>query len=396
MLPGEAERVLQGLFGPLPLDTFIDDVLERRFLHLKGDDNHRRRNLLGNNPAQVLLDAYATLSPAITHHAALPTGPAPTIEAMPDAEAFAGKIEALHDRGYTVRFPDVRPLTPALQEMMRALECVLHRPADAVVFWSRDDGKAPVHHDNTDLIVIQMVGRKRWFVSKEPSPLPNDWEPLPKLPPRLDNPEVLEVGPGDLLYLPRGTTHSVEAMADSIHLSLSFTPLTLREAIIACLDHLSDLDKPLRAGVAPRLAAQVRSGRLGHLPAQVREGVNRLGQICAADNFISDALQRHSARAVGDLEKLKYNNRSIALTPRTRVRRNPLAIAHLTSNGDKIDFAYPGGHRYVHRGAEKSIVFIAGATEFQVSDIPGEVGDDIRLALVEEFVSCGFLEVIEG
>ena len=396
MIPQEAERVLQRIFDPLPLDTFIDDVLEQRFLHLKGDASHPRRGLLGDDPAGVLLAAFETLSPVITHHAAAPTGPAPTIEAASDRRAFAGKIEALHASGYTVRLPQVRGLTPGLQQVMRALECLLHQPTDAVVFWSRDDGKAPVHHDNVDLIVIQIVGRKRWFVCREPSPLPNDWENIPKGPPRLDNPEVLEIGPGDLLYLPRGTTHCVEAMEDSIHLSVSFTPLTLREAIIACLDHLSDLQRPLRAGVAPRLAAQLRSGKFGALPHQVRTGVDRLHALCAADNFIGDALQRRSARVVGDLETLIRPTGPAPLTPRTRVRQNPLAVAHLTGDGDRIDFAYPGGHRYVHQGAEPGLVFIAATPEFRIAEIPGAVSDDVRLALAEEFVSCGFLEVIEG
>lgn len=396
MTPLDAERILQRIFDPLPLDTFLDDVLEHRFLHLRADAGHPRRSLLGVDPAQVLLDAYQALSPAITHHAAAPTGAAPAIEAAPDARAFGAKVEALHANGYTVRVPDVRALTPQLQTFMRALEGVLHRPVDAVVFWSRDDGKAPIHHDNTDLIVIQLVGRKRWFISKDPSPLPNDWETIPDGPARLDNPEVIEIGPGDLLYVPRGATHRVEAMEDSIHLSVSFKPLTLREAIIACLDHLSDLDRPLRAGVAPRLAAQVRTGQLGALPHMVRAGVGHLNAYCASDAFIADALQRRSTRVVSELEKLDRRPRAAALTPRTRVRHHPLAIAHLAGNGEKIDFAYPGGHRYVHVAAEPGLLFIAATPEFEIAEIPGVAGDDIRLALAEEFVSCGFLEVIEG
>ena len=396
MIPQEAEQILQGVFDPLSLDTFLDDVLERRFLHLASNGNHPRRKLLGDDPAATIVNAYKDLSPIITHHAAAPTGPAPKIEAATDRRAFARKIEALHANGYTVRVPEVRKLTPQLQQVMRATEGVLHRPVDAVVFWSREDGKAPIHHDNLDLIVIQMVGRKRWFLAPETASLPNDWDVIPKGTPRLDNPEVVEVGPGDLLYLPRGTTHRVEAMEDSIHLSVSFTPLTLRDAIIACLDHLSDMDRPLRAGVAPRLAAQLRSGRLGVLPHQVRAGVERLQALCAVDDFIGDALQRRSARTVGDLEKLKRPIRLAPMSPRTRLRQNPLAVAHLTGNGEKIDFAYPGGHRYVHQGAQESLVFIAATSEFRIGEIPGGVGDDVRLALAEEFVSCGFLEVIEG
>ncbi len=69
--------------------------------------------------------------------------------------------------------------------------------------------------------------------------------------------------------------------------------------------------------------------------------------------------------------------------------------AHLTATASTIDFAYPGGHLNIHRGAEPAVVFIARTPAFRVRDIPGELGDDVRLALVQRFVASGVLEVAE-
>jgi hypothetical protein len=71
-----------------------------------------------------------------------------------------------------------------------------------------------------------------------------------------------------------------------------------------------------------------------------------------------------------------------------------LAIAHLSGNERLIDFAYPGSHRYIHRGAEASVFFIAQTPEFNVHEVPGPIEDAVRLALVQEFVANGFLEVV--
>jgi hypothetical protein len=48
----------------------------------------------------------------------------------------------------------------------------------------------------------------------------------------------------------------------------------------------------------------------------------------------------------------------------------------------------------VHKGVEASMRFIANTTEFDLADIPGGFGDDIRVALVQRLVQVGFLHVV--
>ncbi len=212
---------------------------------------------------------------------------------------------------------------------------------------------------------------------------------------RIDNEQVVEVGPGDLLYLPRGTKHRVDALADSLHISIGFVPLTLREAITAALDHFSDLERGLRVSVGDRLSAAVSRDDFADIAAQVRQGVAALAQLCASDDFIAEAMQRRSSRAIGDLDKLPpAGYRPSQITAELRVRHNPLALCHLSANAEKIDFSHPGGHIYIHRGAEEGVRFIAATPEFQVRDVPGAYGDDVRFALVGRFLDSGFLQAV--
>jgi hypothetical protein len=44
---------------------------------------------------------------------------------------------------------------------------------------------------------------------------------------------------------------------------------------------------------------------------------------------------------------------------------------------------------------ESALLFIANTAEFRLKEIPGAMSDDMRVALAEKFVTCGFLEVIE-
>jgi hypothetical protein len=393
MLIEDAYNTLQRILDPMPLDGFLDQALGRRFVKVAGDTGAYRAGLLGPDPEQLMLSAYGAIAPHLGFHAAQPLGPPPVIEPVANPVAFKAKIESFQALGYTVRLPQPRGLSSGVDALLRALEVVLHKPATAEVFWSRGEAKAPVHHDDYDIIVIQLRGYKRWFISTDRSELPNAWETIPPGPPTLDRCDAVEVKPGDLLYLPRGTKHRVDALSDSIHLSVGFVPLTLREAIIAALDHLSDLDRPLRESVSDRLGSAVRNNDFKALSPKVRDGLARLLDRCRSDDFVAQAMQRRSSRAIKELRTPGAIGGGGAITANSLVRHDALAICHVMVSPDKIDFSHPGGHIYIHRGVEESVRYIADTREFRVGDIPGAIGDDVRLALVDKFVTSGFLQV---
>jgi hypothetical protein len=395
MLFQDAHGILQRILAPMNVDSFLDDTLGRRFVKIPGDAPGHRTTLLGDDPEGLVLSAFRDVAPHIGFHAAQPKGPPPKIEPVGDSRAFRAKIDAFHALGYTVRVPIPRRLAPRLDELLRSLEFIFHQPATAEVFWSRGDAKAPAHHDDYDLIVIQIKGRKQWFISTEPASLPNPWKSGPNPVPTMERHQEIGIAPGDLLYLPRGTDHRVDAIEPSLHLSIGFIPLTLREAIVAALDHLSDLDRTFRQTVGSRLAFSVRANNFKHLAPQIRDGLARVMNVCGSDDFIAEAMQRRSSRAIGDLKSAGKPEHRPRISPRTLVRHDPLAMSNLTAVRGQIDFSHPGGHVYIHLGVEPSVSFIAGTPQFRVGEIPPQsIGDDIRVALVEKFVSSGFLEVV--
>ena len=394
MIIPEALGIVQRAVAPMPMEEFLNESLSQSVVKIAGTGQEYRANLLGAEPERAILNAFAHLAPRIGYHAAAPLGPPPLIEPVAGADAFRAKIADFHARGYTVRLPWLNSISEELSRFVRALEFVLQQPVEAEAFWSRGGAEAPVHHDDYDIMAIQLMGHKRWFVSTKRSDLPNKWKTIPRAPERLDEHMIVELGPGDLLYVPRGTPHRVEAITDSLHLSIGFIPLTMREAIVAALDHLSDLDRTLRESVNGAFAVSVRDNDLRTLMPKIREGVARLLQLCRSDNFIAEALQRRSSRTIGDLEKLKSSPHHARISGETLIRHNPQAICHLMGNEEKIDFSFPGGHIYVHRGVEESLKFMAHTLEFRVRDVPGIVDDDIRYALVNKLVANGFLIVV--
>jgi hypothetical protein len=392
MLFPEAQRTLQQLLAPLTLDEFLDRTLSGGLQRIDGAGAAERIALLGPDPRAVLSGAFH-LAPKLTFHSANPSGPAPSLEGVADAEDFRALIEQFHARNYSVRFPELRPLWPQLDRLARALELLLHQPVTTSAFWSRGGMRAPVHYDDHDLIVVQLLGGKRWYVATS-SDLPNTWRGIPPEKVELGPHTSFDVRPGDVVYLPRGTLHSVTSDAESLHLSIGFTPLTLREAIIAALDQLSDVDQTLRTTVGGRLAYQLRGLGVERLAAPVLDGVERLRAACRTPGFLAAALQQRSSRVVATLAALPAPAPAPALGLDTELTHTEVAFCHLTASPDTIDFSHPGGHLYIHRGAEQGLLYMLNTPRFRVRDVPGDLADEVRLSLAAKLVQIGFLKPV--
>jgi bifunctional lysine-specific demethylase and histidyl-hydroxylase MINA len=391
MLFDEAQRTLEQFLAPLTIEEFLDRTLSGGFVRVEGSRDTARTGLLGGDPESVLLGAYQ-LAPRLTFHSANPSGPPPSLEGVTGPADFQQRIAEFHARHYSVRFPELRPLSPTLDRLARALEVLLHQPVTVSAFWSRGGMRAPVHYDDHDLLVAHLRGRKRWYVSSDPSELYNSWKGFGSAVRDIGSHHTVDVQPGDLLYLPRGTWHSVDSDSDSgsLHVSIGFTPLTLREAIIAAVDHLSDLDRSWRKTLGARLAFQLHGTGLEQLRPAVQQAAAALLTACQAPGFIDSALQWRSGRIIAALRPLLQAT-APALGLDSELEQSELAFCHLTASPERIDVSYPGGHLYIHRGAQSAVEFMVNMPRFRVRDIPGEIGDDIRLSLAERLVAIGLL-----
>lgn len=388
MNPAQAEALLSEWLRPVTPDAFFD-ALGASVVDATGGSGDARSQLLGARPDLTILDAFATHSSLLEYHGPAPTAPPPAARQAESPDDFLALIREHHERGYTVRVPNVVELSPALQRFARALEVALQVPVTACLFWSKAGAGAKVHYDNRDNLVVQLSGRKRWFVSTDTPALHNDWAEADEAGARLRDPRVIDVVPGDLLYVPRGVTHTVESTTESLHLAILFTPVTLRETLIAALDHLSDLDRTFRETALPR-----RSAGVDAVPDRVWSALNQLLARCQSPRFIEDAIEHRASRMISDLPPLPRPAATPNIGAETRVRHSGLAVCSLRLGSKYLKFSQPGGQMAIHAGVEPEVRFIAATPEFKVRDIPGNSPLEIRAALVRQLIASGFLEAV--
>ena len=386
----DARDALQQVLHQVNYDDFFNIYVGKKPLVIKNSNSHRA-SLGGTSVRQTLLSDHHRYAPTLTCHSHAPKQLPPTASAVANAQAFYQLITEYFKRDYTVRIPDVTGLSPELTHFTRALEKIVQSPVSVVVFWSHQGAAAPIHDDEVDVIVIQLEGTKRWFISEEPPSLPTRWKKAGSLPPQMQRYQTVDVKPGDLIYLPRGTVHTVQSTSESIHLSIGFVPVTVRDTVHAVLDHLAEVNLPLRADIGPRADCLASHTGLEQVSQQVREYLETLLNASKRDQFILESIKRQRARFIQTLPKSTPSTAPLPLTVNTCVRHSPLAMAELVETDNILDLSVPGEQILIHLGAKQPLQFMVSTPRFRVGDIPGDIGDDVRVALTQRLLSTGFL-----
>ena len=106
-----------------------------------------------------------------------------------------------------------------------------------------------------------------------------------------------------------------------------------------------------------------------------------------------ESLKRQRARLIQDMPKLTPSvTARHPVSVNTYVQRSPLAMAELVETDKILDLSVPGEQILIHPGVKAQLQFMITMSAFRVADIPGEIGDDVRVALTQRLLACGFLE----
>ncbi|WP_158595831.1 JmjC domain-containing protein [Oleomonas cavernae] len=284
-LPGSTlaaggQPLLAALFGRELSAQFHDGRWPEREFAVHGDPGRLPDPLRG--PALANFDALAQRY----------NGPLSFGRGARDARTLAIQTNAanLYRLGLTVYLHDVAPVVRGAADFLRALEGELglaEGAARLAAFASpEDDGVSP-HFDAEDVISIQLQGRKTFHVGKVagldspwgeqygPGMLPAD-DLYPQAGGGFPAPveadlEPVEMVPGSVLFLPRGTWHRTLAQRDSFSLSIVLRQPAPLETLVQGLHGLLLQDpawrRPLRRGDEAR--AQALLDRLPGLIARL-------------------------------------------------------------------------------------------------------------------------------
>jgi ribosomal protein L16 Arg81 hydroxylase len=285
---------MRRLLSPIGAERFFAEHWQTRMalLPLAADDLAFIRKIVGPlDPARLAgaarEGAQAWLANEFVAHSVFPIGPQNAVQ--------------FQDIGATLYFVNV-PL-PALTDNLADFLGAPRQKVIASLFFTPAGGGAVPHFDKNENFTFQLTGAKRWQIGETPmvAYAPDSYTLgsttiTPALAPLLAEarrpPErTVDVAPGTLLYVPRGTVHHTGAGEPSWSLNLSYSPATWLDL--------------LQVGLRQRLAASPRwrgivTGVAGDAAAR---DANRLPELLAELRALLDDPREAEAIARSYLDR---------------------------------------------------------------------------------------------
>ena len=268
---------------------------------------------------------------------------------------------SLYRMGLTVQFEDIAPVVADTAPGLRRLESELGVPAGsarASVFSSPQSDGLSEHFDAQDLFSIQLKGTKRFRIApvrELPYPCGTQFvpssEPFEFLYPQVREgfPEAsnaefttVDMKPGSVLFVPRGTWHATESGGDSLSVSIGLYLPSAADCVLEQLQLLLVQDaewrRPLYGGCGNGAAREQAAAALSRL-------IERLPRDCASLT-VRDALsglqspeQRLSAIAPASrFQKTPHSRLAIEPGPPSRGQPSEVVVITLAdaSYGERV------------------------------------------------------------
>jgi len=285
---------LESLLAPVTLDTFLTEHLDKKPLHVRGGAAKFAR-MMSWDVLTMLLNQRVLWNPS-TLSMVMDAVTLPPQEFCRNDRTMDGQVGRVVDqervrgwlqRGASLVLNRIETLTPELRAFVDGLARDMCVTAQCNLYCSwRGHQAFPSHFDTHDVFAVHIAGEKRWNIYQRHFESPVLHPKFKSLDQAFHEQhkgpvsQVVDMEPGDLLYIPRGYYH--DAMASStgtIHIAVSALPLLGLDILTALFER--GLMDPVARGSIPNPALQGEAA----FEAYLDKLVERVGEFFAEPSF---------------------------------------------------------------------------------------------------------------
>ncbi|HUF61856.1 MAG TPA: cupin domain-containing protein [Verrucomicrobiales bacterium] len=361
-------KCLDYILSPMGQSEFFSGVWDSRAIHIEGK-KEKFRDLFGWASLNRMLNAF----PA----------PHPSLKLFKHGKPVSGKdsIEIIRQtqKGATLILEDADRYDPGLSRFLDTFADEVGERLRFNLYLSYPDEQGyRLHYDTQDFFILQISGFKRWKVygSTMDSPLFFQKQHSTKPPPEETLYLDCLLGPGDVLYCPRGHWHEAVAEKEpSMHLTLGMFVANGIDFLSWMVDELREQELCRRN--FPILIGEQRAdtsiGANADLRRRIAEMRTQVNQFLANPDALADFYRQRTAKQSNrNPFHFPFHLESFddAFGPDAEFRRLPHAT-HLRTTRDSVELAFGGRLVRFPLKAAGAVARILEAELFTLRDLNG-------------------------
>jgi ribosomal protein L16 Arg81 hydroxylase len=396
------------LVSPHSADDFLADYWQKHSLLIRGNEKARFQTLL----LATDIDAVLLMADKLPSEAVELVGRTGEIEYQESKSH--GVLKDFFIQGSTIRVREINKHFRPVNEMCRKIEEELGFPTRANLYCTPAGARGfDLHFDTHDVLVLQLLGKKKWQIYESTFRLPLEY-----VPPLIfeddraalkrargarqagqDEMSAAELGPlaletsletGDCLYLPRGFVHQAESLDEaSVHLSIGIHVLTWLDLLAVGLGQTANRQESFRQAlpIGWHKDSDIRKTLASEFSRRVQLFSQSADPRRALDE-IADSMTHH--RQVASTEA---GANGLALE--TKLEGKGRLQIYLSNDGRLAGLALGEKAFWMPASLAPALRFIAERKSFCVHELPGQFTDDSKLNFVRRLVEDEFLRIAD-
>lgn len=205
--------MLKSLLSPYAVEQFLVENWTKRAVYIPAQEKHKFAQLFSWRDLNHLLNFHKLQDPQISF----------SLDGQSLTDMGRKHWRDYLQQGATLVINGIDETVPAIADLARSLSNEIGHPVQTNLYCSPAMQRGfSCHYDTHDVLILQIEGKKEWFVFPETVQFPTSETRSPSHQPP-DVPPYLQctLQQGDLLYIPRGHWHyAISCDQPSLHLTI--------------------------------------------------------------------------------------------------------------------------------------------------------------------------------
>jgi ribosomal protein L16 Arg81 hydroxylase len=385
------------LIHPTGREVFFEEYWEKKPLVVKRNEANYFRSLLSLDEVDRAITTLDLRYPNVTLKNADRRITSDDYTVRGDSLDVA-KVYQLFGEGSTITLAFLDNVIPALTSFCRGLEKAFSCPLQTNAYLTPPGAKGAKHHyDTHDVFVLQVVNSKQWTTYGTPVALPLRGQDFDSSVHERGAPtSSFELDAGDIAYIPRGVVHDARSGENvSLHITVGVLSYTWTDLLLELASEVSLSDPAFRQSLPPGFAREEFDR------TQAAETFRNLLQQLSAkppfeevlDRFIDEFISASPPLLRGQMHQMAALD---GLGMDSLVGTRPNVISRIRTNQDSISIDCYGRKITLPISSAEAVRFALNSPKFAVRQLPGNLDDKSKLALLRRLVREGLVMVLSA